>query len=64
MQGVQARYFMPCWIALMLAIMAPQAIRKRVGKAGDVLTVAVYVCCFWVNMSYAVNWLTSTGYLG
>ena len=63
-QGVQARYFMPCWIALMLAIMAPQAIRKRVGKAGDVLTVAVYVCCFWVNMSYAVNWLTSTGYLG
>ena len=56
--GMQARYFMPLWIALALALMLPGGIRKRIDpRAGGVMTAAVFAACAWSNISYALYWL-------
>ena len=63
-QGMQARYFIPVWIALLLAVMMPEGIRRRVGpKAGGVLTWAAFAACALCNFHNAMFWLRSTGCL-
>lgn len=64
-EGMQARYFIPLWIVLAVALMAPLSFRKRISRqAGSVMTVLVFIVSAWVNISYAVSWLTATGCLG
>jgi hypothetical protein len=61
---MQARYFIPLWGALALALMAPRGIRRRISPAaGGVLTAGVFAACAWVNVSYALYWLSATGCL-
>ena len=61
--GIQARYFMPMWIAMALALMWPQKIRGRLGKLGDWMTVLVFAVCFAGNLQNALMHLTETGLL-
>ena len=63
-QGMQARYFMPVWIAAALALMWPAAIRKRLGKMGDWMTVLVYLVCLGGNIYHLVTQLMELGMLG
>ena len=63
-EGMQARYFIPLWGALALALMAPRGIRRRISPAaGGVLTAGVFAACACVNVSYALYWLSATGCL-
>ena len=63
-EGMQARYFIPLWIVLAVALMAPGGLRARIDRrAGYVMTAAAFVTCAWVNVSYAVYWLSVTGCL-
>ena len=59
--GMQGRYFMPVWILLALALMWPQAVRKRMGRLGDAMTVLVFLTCFGANLWNAMNWIRATG---
>jgi uncharacterized membrane protein len=61
--GMQARYFMPVWIAMALAIMWPHLIRKRIGKMGEWMTVGVFVFCLGVNLENAIIHMTRLGLL-
>ncbi len=61
--GLQARYFMPVWIAMALALMWPHAIRKRLGKMGDWMTVVVFLVCFEENLRNAILHMQGYGLL-
>lgn len=64
-EGMQARYFIPLWGVLAVALMFPRQLRKRIsGPAGGVMTAAAFTACAWVNVSWALYWLTETGCLG
>ncbi|MBQ9253121.1 MAG: DUF2142 domain-containing protein [Clostridia bacterium] len=64
-QGMQARYFIPLWSVLAVALMAPFEWRKRISAAaGGFLAGAAFLTCAWVNISYALYWLASTGQWG
>ena len=63
-QGMQARYFMPVWIAAALALMWPAAIRKRLGKMGDWMTVIVCLVCLGGNIYHLVTQLMELGMPG
>ncbi|MBQ3705222.1 MAG: DUF2142 domain-containing protein [Clostridia bacterium] len=63
-QGMQARYFMPLWIGLLLAVMMPERLRERISpQAGGIMTWTAFSACAICNFSYAVFWLTNTGYM-
>ena len=58
LEGMQPRYFIPVWISLLLAVMAPWAVRKRIdARAGAVLAWAAFALCAWANISFALGWL-------
>ena len=61
--GMQARYFMPVWIAMALALMWPRGIRKRLGRMGDWMTAGVCLACFGFNLWNALEKLIGTGVL-
>ena len=52
--GMQPRYFIPLWAPTMLALMWPQAIRKKVSQAGKVLAVIVFALVCLVNVENAL----------
>ena len=58
---MQGRYFMPMWIAAELALMWPQSIRKRMGKAGEWLILPIWAFCFGANLWNAVSHMMATG---
>ncbi len=60
-QGVQARYFLPVWILLALALMMPEKVRNLLRKAGPWLAAALWMGCLGVDLWYALYWLQSTG---
>ena len=62
--GMQARYFMPVWILAALALMWPQVLRKRLGKAGEWAALAVFALCAWQNLQNALMWVQNTGLMG
>ena len=59
--GMQGRYFVPMWIAAELALMWPQSIRKRMGKAGEWLILPIWAFCFGANLWNAVSHMMATG---
>lgn len=62
--GMQARYFIPVWISLALAVTAPKALRDRVDlRAGKLVTWLLLAAAAQLNISYALGWLRSTGCL-
>ena len=61
--GMQARYFMPVWIALALALMWPHAIRRRMGKIGEWMTAGVWAFCLIANLQNAIMHMSATGLL-
>ena len=62
--GVQARYFIPVWISLALAVTAPKVLRDRVDiRAGKLVTWLLLAAAAQLNISYALGWLRSTGCL-
>lgn len=61
--GMQARYFMPVWGLMALALMWPQRIRQRMGKMGDWMTAAAWAICLAGNLQNAMMHMTATGLL-
>lgn len=59
--GMQARYFMPVWICMALALMWPQAIRSRLGKLGTWASGIVFLICLGGNLYNAMMWMQATG---
>ena len=60
-EGMQARYFIPLWIVLLMGIMAPRRLRDRISRpAGAVLSWAAFGLCAWANLSYALSWLSTS----
>ena len=64
MDGMQARYFLPVWIAAALGLMWPQAIRKRLGKMGDWMTGIVCLVCLGTNVYNLIMHMAEQGMLG
>ena len=61
MQGLQARYFMPVWILLMLALMWPRRIRERMGRMGEWAAIPVWGVCLGVNLWNVIGHMTQLG---
>lgn len=61
LMGMQARYFIPVWSLMALALMWPEAIRKRMGKIGEWLTAPVFLFCLGANLWNAIYYLSETG---
>ena len=59
MTGMQTRYFIPVWSAMALALMWPQALRKRMGKFGDWMTAGVFLACAGLNIWNLINHLNA-----
>ena len=59
--GMQARYFMPVWGIMALALMWPHRIRQRMGKWGEWMTAAAWLICFAANLQNAIMHMTATG---
>ncbi len=61
LMGMQPRYFIPVWSLMALALMWPEAIRKRMGKIGEWLTAPVFLFCLGANLWNAIYYLSETG---
>lgn len=59
--SMQARYFMPVWILMALALMWPQKWRETARPAGPFLTGLLFAACCWVNIENAVMHLSAFG---
>ena len=59
--SMQARYFMPVWILMALALMWPHRWRESARPAGPFLTALVFAACCWVNIGNAVMHLSAFG---
>ena len=60
-QGMQPRYFIPVWIALLMALMWPHDIRRRLGKVSEWAGLAVWAACLLINVQNMTGYLASFG---
>ena len=60
-QGMQPRYFIPVWIALLMALMWPHDIRRRLGKVSEWAGLAVWAACLLINVQNMMGYFASFG---
>ncbi len=56
-RGMQARYVLPVWILLALALSAPEVLRRRLGRVGPWLAGLTVGISFALDLWYALSWL-------
>ena len=60
-QGMQARYCIPVWIVMLMSVMFPREIRRRMGKVGEWAPLAVWAACLIVNYLNLMGYLAAQG---
>ena len=60
-QGMQPRYFIPVWIVLLMALMWPHAIRRRLGRVSEWAGLAVWAACLLINVQNMMGYFGSFG---
>ena len=60
-QGMQARYCIPIWIVMLMSVMWPQAIRRRMGKIGEWAPLVIWMACFIFNLQNMMRYIITYG---